>query len=213
VWFSTHCHKAAKKSSNRNHVFMNEKLTEIMRLITNLIRTGTVSEVDPVNWLCRVKTGDLETNWINWLTLRAGSTRTWWQPTVGEQVVLLSLGGNLETAFALPAIYSEAFPPPDYSEDGDTTEYSDGGFFQYDPARNLWLIRGVKNVLVEGAENMELNTKKFALNADEAVINAAMKIKGAVTQSGGAMSSNGVVVDKHVHDKVKNGTDTSGGPQ
>ncbi len=192
---------------------MNEKLTEIMRLITNLIRTGTVSEVDPVNWLCRVKTGDLETNWINWLTLRAGSTRTWWQPTVGEQVVLLSLGGNLETAFALPAIYSEAFPPPDYSEDGDTTEYSDGGFFQYDPARNLWLIRGVKNVLVEGAENMELNTKKFALNADEAVINAAMKIKGAVTQSGGAMSSNGVVVDKHVHDKVKNGTDTSGGPQ
>lgn len=192
---------------------MNEKLTEIMRLITNLIRTGTVSEVDPVNWLCRVKTGDLETNWINWLTLRAGSTRTWWQPTVGEQVVLLSLGGNLETAFALPAIYSEAFPPPDYSEDGDTTEYSDGGFFQYDPARNLWLIRGVKNVLVEGAENMELNTKKFALNADEAVINAAMKINGAVTQSGGAMSSNGVVVDKHVHDKVKNGTDTSGGPQ
>lgn len=192
---------------------MNEKLTEIMRLITNLIRTGTVSDVDPVNWLCRVKTGDLETKWINWLTLRAGSTRTWWQPTVGEQVVLLSLGGNLETAFALPAIYSEAFPPPDYSEDGDTTEYSDGGFFQYDPARNLWLIRGVKNVLVEGAENMELNTKKFALNAGEAVINAAMKINGAVTQSGGAMSSNGVVVHTHKHGGVKSGTDTSGGPQ
>jgi len=192
---------------------MNEKLTEIMRLITNLIRTGTVSEVDPVNWLCRVKTGDLETNWINWLTLRAGNTRTWWQPTVGEQVVLLSLGGNLETAFALPAIYSEAFPPPDYSEDGDTTEYSDGGFFQYDPARNLWLIRGVKNVLVEGAENMELNTKKFALNADEAVINAAMKINGAVTQSGGGMSSNGVVVHSHKHGGVKSGGDTSGGPQ
>ncbi|WP_336748598.1 phage baseplate assembly protein V [Pantoea vagans] len=192
---------------------MNTQLTEIMRLITNLIRTGTVSEVDPVNWLCRVKTGDLETNWINWLTLRAGSTRTWWQPTVGEQVVLLSLGGNLETAFALPAIYSEAFPPPDYSDDGDTTEYSDGGFFQYDPARNLWLIRGVKNVLVEGAENMELNTKKFALNADEAVINAAMKINGAVTQSGGAMSSNDVVVHSHKHGGVKSGGDTSGGPQ
>ncbi len=93
---------------------MNNHLTEIMRLITNLIRTGIVSEVDPVNWLCRVKTGDLETNWINWLTLRAGNTRTWWKPTVGEQVMLLSMGGNLETAFALPAIYSEAFPPPDY---------------------------------------------------------------------------------------------------
>ena len=63
---------------------MNTQLTEMMRLITNPIRTGIVSKVDPFNWLCRVKTGDLETNWINWLTLRAGNTRTWWQPTVGE---------------------------------------------------------------------------------------------------------------------------------
>ncbi|KEK92116.1 phage-related baseplate assembly family protein [Escherichia coli 4-203-08_S1_C3] len=28
---------------------------------------------------------------------------------MGEQVVLLSLGGNLETAFALPAVYSNQF--------------------------------------------------------------------------------------------------------
>lgn len=55
---------------------MNAQLTEIMRLITNLIRTGVVTEVDRENWLCRVKTGDLETNWINWLTLRAGITIT-----------------------------------------------------------------------------------------------------------------------------------------
>ncbi|HBQ2757232.1 TPA: phage baseplate assembly protein V, partial [Klebsiella pneumoniae] len=49
---------------------MNTQLTNIMRLITNLIRTGVVTEVDRDGWLCRVKTGDLETNWINWLTYR-----------------------------------------------------------------------------------------------------------------------------------------------
>ncbi|KEN27550.1 phage baseplate assembly V family protein [Escherichia coli 8-415-05_S1_C1] len=62
-----------------NLIAMNAQLTEIMRLITNLIRTGVVTEVDRENWLCRVKTGDLETNWINWLTLRAGKSRTWWK--------------------------------------------------------------------------------------------------------------------------------------
>ncbi|RBN22280.1 phage baseplate assembly protein V, partial [Klebsiella pneumoniae] len=36
---------------------MNTQLTEIMRLITNLIRTGIVTEVDRDSWLCRVKTG------------------------------------------------------------------------------------------------------------------------------------------------------------
>lgn len=107
---------------------MNAQLTEIMRLITNLIRTGVVTEVDRENWLCRVKTGDLETNWINWLTLRAGNARTWWKPSEGEQVVLLSLGGNLETAFALPAVYSNQFAPPSTSADACVTEHPDRGF-------------------------------------------------------------------------------------
>lgn len=196
-----------------------------MRLITNLIHTGIVSEVDPVNWICRVKTGNLETNWINWLTLRAGNTRTWWNPTVGEQVVLLSLGGNLETAFALPTIYSDTFPPPDYSEDGSTTVFKDGGWFQYEPETGQLLIKNIKSVLIEVSDKIELNIAQFVLNAEltklnsptvttgETAINGSTVMNGYVTQGVGDMSSNGVVVDKHKHGGVKSGGDTSGGPQ
>lgn len=192
---------------------MNDKLTEIMRLITNLIRTGTVSEVDPVNWLCRVKTGDLETNWINWLTCRAGNTRTWWKPSVGEQVVLLSLGGNLETAFALPAIYSDAFPPPDYSENGSTTVFNDGGWFQYEPDTGQLLIKNIKSVRIEAADGIQLITDQLGIEASQTLINSETVMNGAVTQGGGDMSSNGVIADKHKHDGVKSGGDLSGGPQ
>ncbi|MCL0228991.1 phage baseplate assembly protein V, partial [Klebsiella pneumoniae] len=55
---------------------MNTQLTNIMRLITNLIRTGVVTEVDRDGWLCRVNTGYIETNWINWLTYRACKSST-----------------------------------------------------------------------------------------------------------------------------------------
>jgi phage baseplate assembly protein V len=192
---------------------MNTQLTEIMRLITNLIRTGTVSEVDPDKWQCRVKTGDLETNWINWLTFRAGNTRTWWQPSIGEQVVLLSLGGNLETAFALPAIYSDAFPPPDYSENGSTTVFNDGGWFQYEPDTGQLLIKNIKSVRIEAADGIQLITDQLGVDASQTLINSETVINGAVTQGGGDMSSNGVVVDKHKHGGVKSGGDTSGGPQ
>ena len=198
---------------NANIEFMNEKLAEIMRLITNLIRTGTVSAVDPVNWLCRVKTGDLETNWINWLTCRAGNTRTWWQPSIGEQVLLLSLGGNLETAFALPAIYSDAFPPPGYSENGSTTVFNDGGWFQYEPDTGQLLIKNIKSVRIEAANGIQLITDQLSVDASRTLINSQTVMNGAVTQGGGDMSSNGVVVDKHKHGGVKSGGDTSGGPQ
>ncbi len=192
---------------------MNTQLTEIMRLITNLIRTGIVSEVDQDKWQCRVKTGDLETNWINWLTFRAGKTRTWWQPSVGEQVVLLSLGGNLETAFALPAIYSDAFPPPDYSENGSTTVFNDGGWFQYEPDTGQLLIKNIKSVRIEAADGIQLITDQLGVDASQMLINSETVMNGAVTQGGDDMSSNGVVVDKHKHGGVKSGSDTSGGPQ
>lgn len=184
-----------------------------MRLITNLIRTGIVSEVDPDKWQCRVKTGDLETNWINWLTFRAGNTRTWWKPSIGEQVVLLSLGGNLETAFALPAIYSDAFPPPDYSENGSTTVFNDGGWFQYEPDSGQLLIKNIKSVRIEAADGIQLITDQLGVDASQTLINSQTVMNGAVTQGGGDMSSNGVVVDKHRHGGVKSGGDTSGGPQ
>ncbi|EEH3380867.1 phage baseplate assembly protein V [Salmonella enterica] len=191
---------------------MNAQLTEIMRLITNLIRTGTVTEVDRDNWLCRVKTGELETNWINWLTLRAGNSRTWWKPSVGEQVVLFSLGGNLETAFALPAVYSNQFPPPSNSEDGNVTEYPDGGWFEYEPATGCWYVRGIKSMVIEAADNVTFKTENFVVEADTTRINSNVVINGAVNQGGGPMDSNGIVVDDHAHNKVKSGGDTSGGP-
>lgn len=191
---------------------MNAQLTEIMRLITNLIRTGTVTEVDRDNWLCRVKTGNLETNWINWLTLRAGNSRTWWKPSVGEQVVLFSLGGNLETAFALPAVYSNQFPPPSNSEDGSVTEYPDGGWFEYEPETGRWYVRGIKSMVIEAADNVTFKTENFVVEADTTRINSNVVINGAVNQGGGPMDSNGIVVDDHAHNKVKSGGDTSGGP-
>ena len=50
------------------------------------------------------------------------------------------------------------------------------------------------------------------MEADTTRINSEMVINGGVTQGGGAMSSNGIVVDKHGHTGVKSGGDTSGGP-
>ncbi|VEB71149.1 Phage P2 baseplate assembly protein gpV [Providencia rustigianii] len=45
---------------------------DIHRLIRNLIRIGVVTAVDAKKG-CRVQIGDLETDWLNWLTLRAGT--------------------------------------------------------------------------------------------------------------------------------------------
>ncbi|WP_077999412.1 phage baseplate assembly protein V [Edwardsiella tarda] len=191
---------------------MHPQLTEIMRLLTNLIRSGVVTDVDRKQWLCRVRTGDLETDWISWLTLRAGNARTWWCPSPGEQVLLLSLGGNLETAFALPAIYSNRFAPPSDSVNGYVAEYPDGARFEYEPANGCWRISGIKSLVIAAAEAITLETDTLTIEAATTRVNGQLIINGDVTQGGGAMRSNGIVMDNHRHRGVRAGGDLSGGP-
>ncbi|KAB7685671.1 phage baseplate assembly protein V [Plesiomonas shigelloides] len=186
---------------------MNTQLTELLRLLRNMIRTGVITDVDADKWLCRVASGELKTDWIPWLTMRAGASRTWWKPSAGEQVLLLAIGGELTTAFALPAIYSDENPPPSNSQDGWVVTFPDGARFEYEPESGHLSVSGIKSLSMAAAESMELVTKQLTIDAEHTQIN------GEVSQSGGAMSSNGVVVHEHVHIEVQAGKDNSGGPK
>ncbi|ECD4478767.1 phage baseplate assembly protein V, partial [Salmonella enterica subsp. enterica serovar Livingstone] len=52
----------------------------------------------------------------------------------------------------------------------------------------------------------------FVVEADTTRINSEVVINGGVTQGGGAMSSNGIVVDDHEHTGVAKGGANTGGP-
>ena len=75
-----------------------------------------------------------------------------------------------------------------------------------------WEYRYTLNVVIEASDSVTYKTGEFVVEADTTRINSEVVINGGVTQGGGAMSSNGIVVDKHGHTGVKSGGDTSGGP-
>lgn len=50
-------------------------LQEILRLLRNLIRSGVIVETDLDAGRCRVQTGGIVTDWLQWLTARAGRSR------------------------------------------------------------------------------------------------------------------------------------------
>ncbi|EST83238.1 hypothetical protein ECA0157_15408, partial [Escherichia coli ECA-0157] len=108
--------------------------------------------------------------------------------------------------------YSNQFAPPSTSADACVTEHPDGGWFEYEPATGRWYVRGIKSMVIEAADNITMKTSEFVLEADHTRINSEVVINGGVTQGGGAMSSNGIVVDAHQHTDVLKGGDTTGGP-
>ncbi|MCJ9428548.1 phage baseplate assembly protein V [Kordiimonas marina] len=107
---------------------------DIRRRVDNLIRFGTIAEVDLVKARCRVTMGTLTSGWLPWKTARAGGDRTWWPPEKDEQVMVLAPGGDLAQAFALSGLFSDASPAPDQSADLSGIFYSDGAKILYDRA-------------------------------------------------------------------------------
>ncbi|RRZ95824.1 phage baseplate assembly protein V [Erwinia sp. 198] len=196
---------------------MNSQIPEILRLLRNLIRIGTVSAVNLDDGLCRVDTGNNTTNWLHWLAARAGRTRLWNAPSVGEQVLILCLGGELDTGFVLPGVFSDDNPAPSASADALHWSFPDGAVIEYEPENGALKATGIQTATIQAAVKIMLDSPEVECSAllKTATLEVTQggTMKGDVTHSGGNFSSNGITVDSHKHGGVKSGGDTSGGPQ
>lgn len=110
------------------------RAAELHRLIENLIRLGTIAEVDHARARVRVRCGELLTAWLPWNTPRAGDAAVWDPPTLGEQVILLAPGGDPASAVVLPGIFSSAHPAPANRAGLHRRQYPDGSVIDYDEA-------------------------------------------------------------------------------
>lgn len=208
------------------------QLNDMMRLLNNIVRIGKVSAVDLDNARCRVATGNNNTAWLPWLTSRAGRSRSWWAPSVGEQVLLLSMGGELNTAFVLPAIFSDANPAPSASADAVHLNFPDGAVLEYEPASGALTVTGVKTAVLNAAEKVSATapliechaSTRITFDAPEVVCTnklttGSLEVKqggamtGDISHSGGSLTSNGIVLHTHRHSGVQTGGGQTGGPQ
>src|SRR5690242_3108649 len=113
---------------------MDSDAAELQRLQGNLIRLGTVAEVDLATARCRVRSGEVLTDLLPWWVPRAGDTIEWSSPTVGEQGLLLCAGGETNGGLFLRGIYSTAFAAPSSSADKHLVRFVDGAVMEYDTA-------------------------------------------------------------------------------
>ncbi|EHM50634.1 phage baseplate assembly protein V [Yokenella regensburgei] len=207
-------------------------IQELARAVRNLIRTGVVIEVDTSQALCRVQSGGLQTTWLNWLSARAGRSRTWWAPSVGEQVLLLAVGGELDTAFVLPGIFSDDHPAPSASADAWHSVFPDGAVIEYEPETGALTASGIKTadvtasasitatvpvVLVKASERITLDTPEVIctnkLTTSSLEVQKGGTMSGSIQHTGGNFTSNGVQVDNHRHGGVESGGSWTEGTQ
>lgn len=190
-----------------------------------MIRTGVVVDIDLAAGRCRVQSGGIVTDWLQWLTQRAGHSRTWWAPSVDEQVLLLSVGGELDTAFVLPGIFSDDNPAPSVSADALHITFPDGAVLEYEPENSALTVSGIKTanitasdsltatvptVLIKAATSITLDTPHVIctskLTTATLEVQSGGTMSGNIEHSGGSLTSNGKVLHSHKHPGDSGGT-------
>lgn len=206
-----------------------DQSADINRRLESMIRLGTIAAVNHSAALCQVKTGGLVTNWLPWLERRAGTTRDWDPPTVGEQCLLLSPSGEPASGIVLVGIFSNATPAPNDNPDECTREYPDGARITYNHSSGHLSVTGIKTFLVEASGNgvvdcpdvtytgnvliqgtctvQDLLTYQNGLVGSGGSSGNGTTITGDIdhtdgsyTNTNGQVSSNGIVLDTHTHE-------------
>lgn len=104
------------------------EVARLNRVISRQMRFGTVSAVDAAKGRARMLLSDPDHGeflgpWRPWAEV-AGATRSWTPPVKGQQMLVISPGGDLRQSLLLPATFSDSFERP--SDRGDANRLAFG---------------------------------------------------------------------------------------
>jgi phage baseplate assembly protein V len=203
------------------------RIGELERRLANVTRAGTILEADYAKARVRVKLGKNTTAWLPWVSSRAGGDKTWHAPEVGEQVLVLSPAGDLCAGFVIGGVYKQDRPANADAATVSRTTYADGAVVEYDRAAHAYAISipaggkatvkaGASSTLEVAADAIRLTVggTQLVLSASGIQITSAtgLNINGAVTQTGGPLTSNGIALSTHTHGGVTSGISNTAGP-
>ncbi|KLT22147.1 MULTISPECIES: phage baseplate assembly protein V [unclassified Wolbachia] len=150
----------------------NFAISELQRKLANIVRIGVVKEVDYEKAKVRVKIGELLTDFLPWITSRAGEERSWLPPSINEQVVILSPLGELSLGVVLAGIYQQNYSAPENSEMINSLVFQDGTKLLYDKeSKNLEISVVDKLNFKVGKSEIEMTKSGIKLKAERIDLN------------------------------------------
>jgi phage baseplate assembly protein V len=179
--------------------------TDIQRLIGDLAREGVVESVDLAAGTARVQFADeLTTGDIPWLSSRAGDTRIWSPPSIGEQVLVIAPEADAARGIIIGSLSSDARPHP-ASDTKTLADFVDGALIGYDPvthALTAYLPAGATvNIVAPGGLQFE----------GDLTVDGNIRSTGKVAADDDVLAG-GKSLKTHVHKGVQAGAAMSGPP-
>lgn len=131
------------------------ELSDLAKRLSNIIRIGTIFEINVQTAKARVKIGELETDFLPWANANSGNNNSWNPPEIDEQVIILSPSGDLSQAVILPSLYKNNASDSDQNIKSIT--YQDGSKISFNVSSGTLDLdlKGDVAIKVVGNANIE----------------------------------------------------------
>lgn len=108
-----------------------QRIADLERRVSGIVLIGKVSQVEEEKGRFRIKSGDLESDWLPMASPRAGTTKTYSHFSQDEQVVVVSPSGDMSQGVIVSAISTGETQASDKANIHRTV-YPDGTVSEYD---------------------------------------------------------------------------------
>ena len=156
--------------------------TRLDQRAANVVRLGVVEQArytNPPQARVRFDDGYLST-WLRMAAARTAPDAAWWPAEVGEEVIALFPGGNLEKGVILAALYNGANHAKGSSADTARVDYGNGSHVIHDRSSGAMTlhatgpvtieaggkitIKAAADIAIEAGGNVNINGSRIDLN-------------------------------------------------
>lgn len=174
---------------------------ELQRLLQNLLQVGTVAAVRAKPLAVRMQCGDCTTDWLTPAGIAAGAVfSTYRMPEVGEQGVVLSVGGDMGQGVALLGIYSDAMGQPSDGPPHIKLNKANTHFLRYEAGVLRMRVGPATVSVAEGGISLQVGGAVLTVTDGQITANVDVVAKG-------------ISLVSHVHGGVRRGDSNTDGPQ
>ena len=190
---------------------LSRRIDELERRSDNLVRHGTVEEVDTKKQEVRLRIGGTDEEplispWVPYGQI-AGALKLHSPPSKGQQMTMISPAGDFRQAGAYPFTWSNANPSPSDKPDEHVLTF---GGFTFTLKGNALLIKGPKITFEAGGSSWEI--VDGSVTAKSGGTEHKISDSGETT-TGGRVEHDGKNIGKdHKHRDVTPGPSLTGGP-
>jgi phage baseplate assembly protein V len=132
------------------------EIAEMQRQLANMVRIGVIDQLNFASKKVKVKSGDVETGWLDWPAEIGNNYKRWRPLRLGTQVTIVSPSGDLEQAQIATMLYSDALQSPSVDEDIDLIQFDNGSFIKHNASNGEMEIHAAGKLRLTADGNVHL---------------------------------------------------------